>query len=89
MQGKNTTAPGSAQRALFVTMFHHRAATLLLTHALGNSDCHTKNLAFLYSGLEDVQVAPIYDMLTIVAYDSYADYPPGMSIDGRKPAQPS
>ena len=64
--------------------YEQLAVTLLLTHALGNSDCHTKNLAFLYSGLEDVHVAPIYDMLTIVAYDSYADNPPGMSIDGRK-----
>ncbi|OYT93453.1 MAG: hypothetical protein CFE43_04235 [Burkholderiales bacterium PBB3] len=64
--------------------YEQLAVTLLLTHALGNSDCHTKNLAFLYTGLEDVHVAPIYDMLTIVAYDSYADNPPGMSIDGRK-----
>lgn len=64
--------------------YEQLAVTLLLTYALGNSDCHTKNLAFLYSGLEDVHVAPIYDMLTIVAYDSYADNPPGMSIDGRK-----
>ena len=60
------------------------AVTLLLTYALGNSDCHTKNLAFLYSGFDDVRVAPIYDMLTILAYDSYADNPPGMFIDGRK-----
>ncbi len=64
--------------------YEQLAVTLLLTYALGNSDCHTKNLAFLYSGLDDVHVAPIYDMLTIVAYDSYADNPPGMSIDGRK-----
>ena len=60
------------------------AVTLLLTYALGNADCHTKNLALLYSGLNDVRVAPIYDMLTILAYDRYADNPPGMYIDGRK-----
>jgi serine/threonine-protein kinase HipA len=60
------------------------AVTLLLTYALGNADGHTKNLALLYSGFDDVRVAPIYDMLTILAYDRYADNPPGMYIDGRK-----
>ena len=60
------------------------AVTLLLTYALGNSDCHTKNLGFLYSSADDVRVAPIYDMLTIRAYENYADNPPGMFIDGRK-----
>lgn len=60
------------------------AITLLLTYALGNADCHTKNLAFLYSSLDDVSVSPIYDMLTILAYDRYANNPPGMYIDGRK-----
>lgn len=64
--------------------FEHLGATLLLTYALGNADCHTKNLAFLYSGENDVRVAPIYDMLTILAYDRYADNPPGMFVDGRK-----
>lgn len=60
------------------------AVTLLLTYALGNADCHTKNLALLYSNIDDVRVAPIYDMLTIRAYDKYAENPPGMFIDGRK-----
>jgi serine/threonine-protein kinase HipA len=60
------------------------AVTLLLSYALGNADCHTKNLALLYSNLSDVRVAPIYDMLTIRAYDRYAANPPGMYLDGRK-----
>jgi len=60
------------------------AAILLLTYALGNADCHTKNLAFVYDSFDDVQVAPVYDMLTILAYDRYADNPPGMYVDGRK-----
>lgn len=60
------------------------AITLLLTFALGNADCHTKNLAFIYDTLDDVCVAPVYDMLTILAYDRYAANPPGMAIDGRK-----
>lgn len=60
------------------------AVTLLLTFALGNADCHTKNLAFLYDDIDSVRVAPIYDMLTILAYERYANNPPGMYIDGRK-----
>lgn len=60
------------------------AVTLLLTYVLGNADCHTKNLGVLYSCADDVRVAPIYDMLTIRAYEKYADNPPGMHLDGRK-----
>lgn len=60
------------------------AMNLLLSYALGNADCHTKSLALLYSSTEDVQVAPIYDMLTIRAYEKYAQNPPGLFIDGRK-----
>ncbi|HWL28208.1 MAG TPA: type II toxin-antitoxin system HipA family toxin [Burkholderiaceae bacterium] len=60
------------------------AITLLLTFALGNADCHTKNLAFIYDTADDVRIAPVYDMLTILAYDRYAANPPGMSVDGRK-----
>ncbi len=60
------------------------AITLLLTYALGNADCHTKNLGLLYTSTEDVRLAPIYDMLSIRVYDGYVDNPPGMYIDGRK-----
>jgi serine/threonine-protein kinase HipA len=66
----------------------HLAVTLLLTYALGNADCHTKNLALVYSDVNDVRAAPIYDMLTIRAYEKYADNPPGMFIDGRKSWSP-
>ena len=60
------------------------AATLMLTYALGNADCHTKNIGYLYNNARDVRLAPIYDMLSIRVYDFYATNPPGMSIDGRK-----
>ena len=71
--------PGGHRQAL-----EQLAMTLLLSYALGNADCHTKNLAFVYANADDVRVAPIYDMLTTMAYDKYADNPPGMFIDGRK-----
>ena len=70
------------------TAMEQLAVTLLLTYALGNADCHTKNLGLLYSSMEDAQVAPIYAMLSIRAYEEYADNPPGMFIDGRKSWSP-
>lgn len=73
---------------LLVHSQEQMAVTLLLTMALGNADCHSKNVAFLYSGLDDIRVAPVYDMLTTLAYDQYADNPPGMYIDGRKSWNP-
>lgn len=60
------------------------ALTLLLTYALGNADCHTKNLAFLYDDFDNVELAPVYDMVTVLAYDRHANNPPGMYLDGRK-----
>lgn len=56
---------------------------LLLTYALRNADCHTKNIALLYSGRHDIRLAPVYDMLSITVYDDYCNNPPGMSVQGR------
>lgn len=62
--------------------------TLLMTYAIGNADCHTKNLALIYSTFEDVRLSPIYDMLSITIYDDYALNPPGLSMAGRKTWSP-
>jgi serine/threonine-protein kinase HipA len=59
------------------------ADLLLLTYALRNADCHTKNIALLYSSRESVELAPVYDMLTTAVYDDYARNPPGMPVGGR------
>ena len=61
---------------------------LLLTYALRNADCHTKNIALLYSKREDATLAPVYDMLTITVYDDYCNNPPGMSVHGRSTWNP-
>ena len=66
----------------------HLAVTALLSYALGNADCHTKNLGFLYSTSEQVRVAPIYDLLTIRAFEDYAHNPPAMHLGGRKVWEP-
>jgi serine/threonine-protein kinase HipA len=64
------------------------ADLLLLTYALRNADCHTKNIALLYSARDRIELAPIYDMLTITVYDDYAKNPPGMPVDGRSTWMP-
>jgi serine/threonine-protein kinase HipA len=66
----------------------HLAVTALLSYALGNADCHTKNLGFLYSTSEQIRVAPIYDLLTIRAFEDYAHNPPAMHLGGRKVWEP-
>ncbi|HUD33098.1 MAG TPA: type II toxin-antitoxin system HipA family toxin [Variovorax sp.] len=65
------------------TALSRLADLLLLTYALRNADCHTKNIALLYASRDDICLAPVYDMLTITVYDDYAHNPPGMPVDGR------
>ena len=61
---------------------------LLLTYALRNADCHTKNIALVYSDSHDVRLAPVYDMLTISVYEDYCKNPPGMPVHGRSTWSP-
>lgn len=64
------------------------AVTLLLSLALGNADCHAKSLAFVYRNLDDVQLAPISDMVTSLAYDLDGTRSPGLHLDGQKSWNP-
>ncbi len=66
----------------------HLGNLLLMTYVLRNADCHTKNIALLYSGTDDVRLAPVYDMLTITVYDEYCNNPPGMPVQGRSTWNP-
>jgi serine/threonine-protein kinase HipA len=60
------------------------SATLLLTYALRNADCHAKNLALLYTARGDVHLSPAYDFLTTSVYASYQYNPPGIGFMGKK-----
>lgn len=60
------------------------ATTLLLTYALRNADCHSKNIALLYTSRADVHLAPVYDMLTTSVYAGYQHNPPAISFMGKK-----
>ena len=64
------------------------ADLILLTYALRNADCHSKNVALLYRSADDVWLAPVYDLLTVTVYDDYANNPPGLSLGGRSSWRP-
>lgn len=83
----------SALRAAKSYLLGHRDAReqfenfgwhLLTNYVVRNVDCHTKNIALLYSGINDTVFTPVYDVITTQVYPRYADNPPGLSIDGRK-----
>lgn len=64
------------------------AVTLLLSLVLGNSDQHSKRLAFVYRSVDDVQLAPISGMLTTLAHERDAAKAPGLYLDGKKSWDP-
>jgi serine/threonine-protein kinase HipA len=72
--------PGSRQ----YETFRHLTATLLLTYALRNADCHAKNIALLYTSRADVHLSPAYDFLTTSVYAGYQHNPPGIGFLGKK-----
>lgn len=64
--------------------FQKLAVMLLMTYAMRNADCHSKNLALLYTSREDARLAPVYDFFTTSVYTGYRDKPPGIGFMGRK-----
>jgi serine/threonine-protein kinase HipA len=72
--------PGPAQYETFRKL----TTLLLLTYALRNADCHSKNVALQYTSRADVGLAPAYDFFTTSVYANYQNNPPGISFMGRK-----
>ena len=64
--------------------FQKLAAMLLMTYAMRNADCHSKNLALLYTSREDARLAPVYDFFTTSVYAGHRDNPPGIMFGGKK-----
>ena len=64
--------------------FRKLTAMLLMTFALRNADCHSKNLALLYTSRKDARLAPVYDFFTTSVYPEYLDNPPGIMFGGKK-----
>ncbi len=57
---------------------------ILATYVVRNADCHSKNIALMYTDAGDVEFTPAYDMVTTQAYPLYAKNPPALTIDGRR-----
>ena len=72
------------QGAYHYETFQKLAAMLLLTYALKNADCHSKNVALLYTSRTDARLAPVYDFFTTSVYAGYQHNPPGISFLGKK-----
>lgn len=64
--------------------FQKLTTILLLTYALKNADCHSKNIALLYTSRNDAHLTPAYDFLTTSVYARYQNNPPGISFMGKK-----
>ncbi|MGA7217791.1 MAG: type II toxin-antitoxin system HipA family toxin [Candidatus Sulfotelmatobacter sp.] len=64
--------------------FRKLTTILLLTYALRNADCHSKNLALLYTSRVNARLAPAYDFFTTAVYAGYQNNPPGISFMGKK-----
>ena len=72
--------PGRDHHATFLKL----TAMLLLTYALRNADCHSKNIALVYISRDNASLAPAYDFFTTSVYAGYQHNPPGISFMGKK-----
>ncbi|MCC8392181.1 type II toxin-antitoxin system HipA family toxin [Paraburkholderia sp. MMS20-SJTR3] len=57
---------------------------LLLNYAIHNQDAHLKNFALVYTGRDDVRLAPVYDVLSGTAYRQYATALPALPLKGKR-----
>ncbi len=57
---------------------------LLLNYTIHNADAHLKNFALTYTSLDDVALAPVYDILTVTAYPRFSRDIPGLTLEGKK-----
>jgi serine/threonine-protein kinase HipA len=64
--------------------FQKLTAMLLMTYALRNADCHSKNLALLYTSRDDAHLAPVHDFFTTSVYAGCRDNPPGIGFMDKK-----
>jgi serine/threonine-protein kinase HipA len=57
---------------------------MLLNYALRNADAHMKNYAMTYTSQRDARLSPVYDIVTVTAYDRYSDDIPALTLKGKK-----
>jgi serine/threonine-protein kinase HipA len=57
---------------------------LLVNYALRNGDAHLKNFALMYTSVDDVRLAPVYDVVTVTAYPEFATDIPALPLAGKR-----
>ncbi len=57
---------------------------LLVNYALRNGDAHLKNFALTYTSIDDVRLAPVYDVVTVTAYPEFATDIPALPLAGKR-----
>jgi serine/threonine-protein kinase HipA len=57
---------------------------ILLNYAIHNADAHLKNFALVYTGVDDVRLAPVYDVLSGTVYPKYATHLPALTLLGKR-----
>lgn len=59
-------------------------ALILLNYAIHNADAHLKNFALVYTRVDDVRLAPVYDILSGTVYPRYSTHPPALTLQGKR-----
>ncbi|MGU4702515.1 type II toxin-antitoxin system HipA family toxin [Burkholderia cepacia] len=57
---------------------------ILLNYAIHNADAHLKNFALVYTSVDDVRLAPVYDVLSGTVYPKYASNLPALTLQGKR-----
>lgn len=71
-------------RATFRDNARRLYTLILLNYAIRNADAHLKNFALVYTSLDDVRLAPVYDVLSGTAYPAYATHLPALTLQGKR-----
>ena len=71
-------------RATFKGNARRLYTLLLLNYAIHNADAHLKNFALIYTAVDDVRLAPVYDVLSGTVYRKYATHLPALTLQGKR-----
>ncbi|MBN3792787.1 type II toxin-antitoxin system HipA family toxin [Burkholderia sp. Ac-20353] len=76
----NTYVPRAAQKDNARCLY----ALIMLNYAIRNADAHLKNFALIYTSVDDVRLAPVYDVLSGTVYPKYATHLPALTLQGKR-----
>lgn len=71
-------------RAAFKDAARRLYTLILLNYAVRNADAHLKNFALLYTSVDDVRLAPVYDVLSNTVYPRYSTQLPALPLQGKR-----